>query len=170
MEVVFSIIPGHGHFFPMLPLADALQAAGHGVRFSTSAAYADTIRRHGFDSIGVGLDYTQLSLAMSTGPADRDRVVAERMFIEGPPHVIDGLQEELTGHRPDVMLVDPYDLGGLVAAELLEGSFWRSLLRNSYHSELPGLLAARPRRTSQRAIGEGNANSTARPASPLWPR
>lgn len=62
MKVLFPIIPGHGHFFPTLPLAIALKSAGHDVSFATSASYGPTIEEHGFKSVPVGIDYTQGSV------------------------------------------------------------------------------------------------------------
>ena len=116
MDVLFSIIPGHGHFFPCLPLARALSEAGHSVSFASSATYAETISDHGFEPLSVGPDYTQGSLAATTEPGERDRVIAEMMFEESPPQVIDDLLTALSASRPDVMLVDPYELGGQVVA------------------------------------------------------
>lgn len=123
MDVLFSIIPGHGHFFPCLPLARALSEAGHSVRFASSATYAETISDHGFEPLPVGPDYTQGSLAATTEPGERDRVIAEMMFEESPPQVIDDLLAALAGSRPDVMLVDPYELGGQVVAEVVDVPF-----------------------------------------------
>src|SRR5690606_40128622 len=59
LRVWISIVPGHGHFFPMVPLARALERAGHEVTFCTSESYAETVVDHGFAALGVGLDYTQ---------------------------------------------------------------------------------------------------------------
>jgi MGT family glycosyltransferase len=138
MDVLFSIIPGHGHFFPYLPLARALAGEGHDIRFASSASYAETIADHGFEPLPVGLDYTQGSVAAGSDPSDRDRVVAEKMFVEGPRHVAEGLLEVLSDRRPDVMLVDPYELGGQVAAELLEVPFGAPYFGVRGHSNFAG--------------------------------
>ena len=79
MQVCFSIIPGHGHFFPMLPLARALRDAGHVVMFGTSASYGATVREHGFEAFAVGLDYTQSSIA--SGGGDIGELV-QAMFVD----------------------------------------------------------------------------------------
>lgn len=118
MDVLFTLIPGHGHFFPILPLARALRSAGNRVRFATSASYAATIESYGFPVVPAGLDYTQ---ATAKGDADTleeiDLRVARTMFEAGPPAMLESLATLLTSDRPDVMLVDPWEFGGQVAAE-----------------------------------------------------
>jgi MGT family glycosyltransferase len=118
MDVLFSVLPAHGHFFPVLPLARALAEAGHRVRFASSASYGPTIREHGFESVAVGLDYT---LASARGDANEPAEIAARlmakMFDEGPPAILDSLTKVMVANRPDVVLADTEDLGGQVAAE-----------------------------------------------------
>lgn len=118
MKVWFSIIPGHGHFFPLLPLARALGEAGHDVAFGTSASYGETIRRHGFEAFEVGLDYTQGS-AMGEGD-DPGAPVEQLMFVDGPPAILDSYLSLFEHERPDVMVFDPIEMGGMVAAEAAE--------------------------------------------------
>ena len=120
MDVLFSVLPGHGHFFPHLPLARALAAAGHRVRVASSGSYGPTIRAHGFEPVAVGPDRTLASAGGSGDPADRAARLMEKMFVEGPPAVLDSLVEVMAADRPDVAIVDTEDHGGRVAAERLE--------------------------------------------------
>ena len=118
MRVWMSIVPGHGHFFPMVPLARALERAGHEVTFCTSESYAETVVDHGFAALGVGLDYTQGGArGEATEPEHVDSVVAHKMFVEAPPLILDDLLVRFETERPDVMLFDPWERGGIVAAE-----------------------------------------------------
>lgn len=124
MRVWISIIPGHGHFFPMVPLARALERAGHEVTFCTSESYGPTVREHGFAALGVGLDYTQGGAkGDASQPGQVDSTVAHKMFVESPPLVLDDLLAKFENDRPDVMLFDPWERGGVVAAEAAEIPF-----------------------------------------------
>lgn len=118
MRVWISIIPGHGHFFPMVPLARALERTGHEVTFCTSDSYGATVRDHGFTAFGVGLDYTQGGAkGDASEPQKVDSTVAQKMFVESPPMVLDDLLARFEDDRPDVMMFDPWERGGVLAAE-----------------------------------------------------
>jgi UDP:flavonoid glycosyltransferase YjiC (YdhE family) len=119
MRVLVSIIPGHGHFFPMLPMARALRDAGHEVVFSTSASYGPTVREHGFDAIASGIDFTQGALKA----ADGIERLEQTMFVDGPPVVTRDLLEHFSDDPPDVLLADMTDVGCQAAAEIAGISF-----------------------------------------------
>ena len=57
MRVLLTSQPGYGHFRPLLPLANALVAAGHEVRVGTSASFAQVVEREGLTAEPVGLDW-----------------------------------------------------------------------------------------------------------------
>jgi len=157
MKVWFSIIPGHGHFFPMLPLARALQAAGHVVMFGTSASYGATVREHGFEAFAVGLDYTQSGIV--SGGGDIGDVV-QAMFVDGPLELVNSYVDRFSEERPDVVLADPSDIGSPVAAEVA-GVPWGVVLNGvigGLHSgDLPLDLEER-----EAAIDQSNATSRLR--------
>lgn len=139
MKVWFSIVPGHGHFFPMVPLGRALQEAGHKVTFCSSASYGKTIRDHGFESIAVGLDYTQGGAkGDATKPGEVDSTVAHKMFVESPPMIVNDLMERFHSGKPDAMLFDPWERGGMAAAEASDVP-WGVVL----NALRPGLLFGR---------------------------
>jgi UDP:flavonoid glycosyltransferase YjiC (YdhE family) len=55
MRVLFSSIGVVGHVYPMVPLARALLAAGHEVRWATSAEMTPTIAQAGIPPVAAGL-------------------------------------------------------------------------------------------------------------------
>ncbi len=69
MRVLLTIQPAYGHFFPLLPLALALQSAGHEVAVATSATFCPVVRQHDFPAFPVGLDWIETD--WSTLPADQ---------------------------------------------------------------------------------------------------
>jgi UDP:flavonoid glycosyltransferase YjiC (YdhE family) len=164
MQVWFSIIPGHGHFFPMLPLARALRAAGHVVKFGTSAKYGDTVREPGFEAFAVGLDYTQSGIVSGGGEIGD---VVQAMFVDGPSELVLSYADRFSEERPDVVLADPSDIGSPIAAEVA-GVPWGVVLNGvigGLHSgDLPFDLEER-----QAAIDQSNATGRLRDQVGLEP-
>jgi UDP:flavonoid glycosyltransferase YjiC (YdhE family) len=54
MKVLFVALPGTGHIKPMLPLARAMQAAGHDAFFATGADFAPMAEKAGFKCASAG--------------------------------------------------------------------------------------------------------------------
>ena len=164
MQVWFSIIPGHGHFFPLLPLARALRSAGHAVKFGTSATYGATVREYGFEAFAVGLDYTQSGIV--SGGGDIGDVV-QAMFVDGPSELVYAYADRFSEGHPDVLLTDPSDIGSPVAAEIA-GVPWGTVLNGvtvgQHAGDLPFDL--KERRT---AIDQSNATNRLRAQAGLAP-
>ena len=118
MEFWISVLPGHGHFFPTLPLARALADAGHSVSFCTSATYSKTVRQYGFDCFEIGLDYTLGGGGtVFEGRAPGIDEVEHLMFVEGPVVVAEDLMALFANRKPAAMLVDPVEYGAMTACE-----------------------------------------------------
>lgn len=149
MRVWFSIIPGHGHFFPFLPLARALRDAGHEVGFCTSKSYGSTVEAHGFEAIEVGPDYTQSGVVGGTGePGELEKL----MFVDGPPKVAQALLDLVDESPPDALLTDPWDFGAMVAAEKAElhwGCVFNGILSQLMGGNLPFDLEERAGQMAQ---------------------
>lgn len=140
MRIWFSVIPGHGHFFPMIPLARALSTAGHDIAFCTSPSYGATVRAHGFEAIAVGPDYTQTDeKGDATDPAEVTARLVEKMFVAAPPLILDDLTTIFEDTRPDAMLMDPVEFGSMVAAEAADIP-WGSVMNVVRSMRLPGRL------------------------------
>jgi len=54
MKVLFTTWAWPSHFFPLVPLAWALRAAGHEVRVASGPELAGTIRASGLPAVSVG--------------------------------------------------------------------------------------------------------------------
>ena len=62
MRFLFTCQPGSGHVNPMLPLGQALQAAGHEVAIATAGSYKAVIERRGLRHIRAGLEWDESNL------------------------------------------------------------------------------------------------------------
>ena len=57
MRVLFTTQPGEGHLNPLVPLAQALTAAGHEVAFACAPRFCPLVEARGFRAFPMGLDW-----------------------------------------------------------------------------------------------------------------
>jgi UDP:flavonoid glycosyltransferase YjiC (YdhE family) len=153
MRVLFTTFAGTGHLHPLVPLARALTAAGHAVAFAAAPAFCLDVEAVGFPCFPAGLDEPEAGWATHV-PALRDvPQVGEAWTALFMRHVFGDLLPRHTAPdlltlgqrwRPDLIVRDPTEFGGCVAAECLgiphatgrEGSFrsparWGDLIGES---------------------------------------
>jgi UDP:flavonoid glycosyltransferase YjiC (YdhE family) len=126
MRLLFTTIPASGHFHPLVPLARAVQEAGHEVAFAAPASYCPAVEAvgfrcfpAGFDGRGVPLDdlfpqertLTGQELALHNVRVIRIGTEARRMA----PDLLALAQR----WPPDLIVRDAGEYGGCVAAEVL---------------------------------------------------
>lgn len=57
LRVLFTTLPGAGDFYPLIPLARALAAAGHAVAFAAAPRFCPEVAAADFHAIPGGLDW-----------------------------------------------------------------------------------------------------------------
>jgi UDP:flavonoid glycosyltransferase YjiC (YdhE family) len=121
MRILFTTTPGRGHWQPMLPLADALVAAGHDVRFATAREAVAPLRERGFDVVEAGA----ADLGMPAPPAEVAALPPherpEWMFgvIFGPRRAEPMLRDLLpivAQLKPQLLICDQGELAGPIVA------------------------------------------------------
>ncbi|WP_437963536.1 glycosyltransferase [Sorangium sp. So ce260] len=133
MRVWCTILPGSGHFHPVVPTARALKAAGHDVSFACPENYREMVESNGFPLVPVGMRFEQVRAEhpafmerlgkMSASPSS-DLTAIDAMFAEMFIGVLarrmteDLLERARTG-QPDLIVRDAMEFGGYVAAEAL---------------------------------------------------
>ncbi|HKS47651.1 MAG TPA: glycosyltransferase [Amycolatopsis sp.] len=127
MRLLFTAPPGAGHLFPLFPLAWAALSSGHAVAMATTGANVDLAARSGVPvvdiapDVDVATEYDRLNretnLGGVTDPATARRRGGVR-FAAMADLMLDGLVRHIERWRPDVVLYDPYQVAGLVAAHL----------------------------------------------------
>jgi N-glycosyltransferase len=110
----------------MAPLAQALKNYGHEVSFATGAGFGPVLQRLGFQHSPCGFDFDgsvyifealpeweTIKKKMPSGPAQQ-----LCGFVEGlAPKMADDLLKLGNTWRPDLLVRDPVEFGGYIAAE-----------------------------------------------------
>lgn len=126
MNVLFTCVVGHGHFHPMVPLARALQAAGHRVTFATDPAFCAYVRGIGFEAHPAGLNQREAMVRfVATTPGWADVPPEEHMRPAFPglfgrvrvPPMLEDLDRLVAEWRPDLIIHDTNEMAGAIAAE-----------------------------------------------------
>lgn len=123
MRVLFSFAGGNGHFQPLVPLARAVQAAGHDVAFAGQPAMIATVEAAGFAACATGGE-TLRSARIRTPLLAFDAVQEDRAVRDGFAGRVararaDALLDLCAQWRPDLLVCDEMDFGAMVAAERL---------------------------------------------------
>src|SRR5690242_9768310 len=112
VRVVVSCTGGVGHLLPLVPVARALQRAGHVVRIACPESFAGVARRHGLPVTGFGEpDPEDMAAVWATIPADdpdaANRVVIGQVYGRlDAAAALPGLDTLVGQWRPDLVLRD----------------------------------------------------------------
>ncbi|MEO7837479.1 MAG: glycosyltransferase, partial [Acidimicrobiales bacterium] len=125
MRVLCTCLPGHGHFNPMLALAQALARGGHEVAFATAADFCPHIERAGFAAFAAGMTLaSQMEEARKRYP-EQDGLVAMERFEQFVPRMLAGVAAPARAAdlvplvrewKPDLVVHDETEFAGPVAA------------------------------------------------------
>jgi UDP:flavonoid glycosyltransferase YjiC (YdhE family) len=125
MRVLCTCLPGHGHFNPMLALAQGLARAGHDVAFATAADFCPHVEETGFAAFPAGMPLAvQIDRARRRYPA-QDALVAMERFEQFVPRMLAGvaaparvadLVPVVEDWKPALLVHDETEFAGPVAA------------------------------------------------------
>ena len=59
MRVLFTTQPAASHWYQLVPLAQALESAGHEVAFASTPGFCPTMEAKGFRTFHAGADETE---------------------------------------------------------------------------------------------------------------
>jgi UDP:flavonoid glycosyltransferase YjiC (YdhE family) len=127
MRLLFTTTSGRGHFQPMLPLARALERAGHELRWACAPEVCPELCDKGFDARPAGLHDLDPSPLHHPPPEIAALPPAQRPdhlfgLVFGPrraePMLAD-LMPIAEGWRPDLLVCEQAELAGPVAAARL---------------------------------------------------
>ena len=123
MRVLFTFVPGYGHFHPMVPLARALQDAGHTVAFATEERFCRRVAQAGYVAFPAGLGpgkVAERTLALpgvaGLGPEGAWRFGAQMFAAVAAPAKVPDLVRIIEDWDPGMVIHDSTDFAGPVAA------------------------------------------------------
>ena len=123
MRILCTCVPGFGHFHPMVPVAMALEAAGHEVAFATEDRFCRRVTRAGFRAFPAGLGpgkVLERALALpgaaGLGPEDAWRFGAQMFAGIAAPAKAPDLLRIIQDWGPSLVITDATDFAGPVAA------------------------------------------------------
>jgi UDP:flavonoid glycosyltransferase YjiC (YdhE family) len=128
VKALFTVQPAIGHLHPLVPVAQALQDAGHDVAFCSSPSFRAEVEAFGFDYFEAGLDWLTSDRSTWTPfppmPAPPDpafpefvvTVFADITTRAMVPDVLAIAQE----WRPDVIVREVMEWSGCIVGELLD--------------------------------------------------
>lgn len=129
MRLLFTTQPGHGHFRPLVPLAQAAREAGHEVHVASSARFGDAIREAGFEAVAAGIDWELTAPGLiDTFPdlADHRGTEAGNLFVIGTVFgertavaTTHDLLRSGAAHDYDLIVRETLEFGGLLTARTL---------------------------------------------------
>jgi UDP:flavonoid glycosyltransferase YjiC (YdhE family) len=126
MRVLFTVQPSTGHLHPLVPVASALEDAGHEVAVCSARSFGPEVEAFGLAHIGAGLDW--LTSDQSTwdpfppipppGPKFGRFVVA--MFADITTRaMVPDLMAIAEAWKPDLIVREGMEYGGCITAECL---------------------------------------------------
>ncbi|MGS2642348.1 nucleotide disphospho-sugar-binding domain-containing protein [Streptosporangium sp. LJ11] len=127
MRVLFVASPGLGHLFPTVPLAQAVRAAGHEVRYATGGlSVAASEAGFGVFDVTPGLDYAPIFISEGGGDGpqpvhadDPEDEMLARLFARVSAVMVDGVVEAARSWSPDLIFSPPLQGAGPLAAAAL---------------------------------------------------
>ncbi len=130
MRALFTTHPGFGHFHPLVPLARALQQAGHDVAFASAAAFLPVFAANGFRGFAAGVDWSALGggsledmqkrqASLGADPSARRAFMAEMFINQFGRRMLPDLIAVCHEYAPDVIIRDSVEFAGCIAAEHL---------------------------------------------------
>jgi UDP:flavonoid glycosyltransferase YjiC (YdhE family) len=122
MRVLFTFVGGSGHFEPLVPIARAAQAAGHTIAFTAEPWSVASVEAAGFTVFGegAGSDYVPERLPLQSLDVEREeRAIRESFARHRARKRAPGVLSLCESWRPDLLVCEEMDFGGMVAAERL---------------------------------------------------
>jgi UDP:flavonoid glycosyltransferase YjiC (YdhE family) len=127
MRTLFTLQPAIGHLHPLVPVAQALENAGHEVAFCSSASFRPEVEAFGFEYFDAGLDWVTSDRttwtpfpAMPAPPDPAFPAFVVTVFADITTRaMVPDVFALAEGWRPDLIVREVMEWSGSIVAELL---------------------------------------------------
>ena len=127
MRLLFTASPAYGHLLPLLPMVRAAMTAGHDVRLATGPDLVGPMRSRSVPTYGVGPAWGEIvaerdeeARRSTADDLDTQRAIsAGVLFGRAAARRLPGLLDMAGRWRPDVVVHEPLELGGVMLARHL---------------------------------------------------
>lgn len=119
MRVLFTTLPAAGHFYPMVPLAWALRAAGHDVLVAVPEDFTPEVTAAGLPAAATSASLRSQATVDELRTGVVDRVVGAAHpggLLDVAEATLEGTLALVRHWRPDVVVVEPTARAGQLAA------------------------------------------------------
>src|SRR5262245_41492870 len=129
VRALFVVVPGHGHFNALAPLALGLVERGHQVRVATSGSFCPVVAAAGLRPVPAGIDWLESDVERffpqfaGLEPVRRAHALGRVFDYFAPRSMLPDLRALVAGWRPDVVVIEPGAIAGQLVAELHELPF-----------------------------------------------
>ena len=124
MRVLFTTQPAASHWYQLVPLAQALESAGHEVAFASTPGFCPTMEAKGFRSFRAGADWTEEEVQQITEQVARSEELPRQVpymkyWFAGimADRTLPDLLDIIRDWRPHVVVREHTEFAGCVAAE-----------------------------------------------------
>jgi len=122
MRTLFTTQAGSGHWRPLMPLAKAMQAAGHDVAFATTPVACAPLGDLGFRCFPVGIDDWLIEPGAAQTARHDPTMPAATVWVDvfvniRATHALPDLLTTCEAWRPELLVREMTELAGCVAAE-----------------------------------------------------
>jgi hypothetical protein len=138
MRALFTVQPSTGHLHPLVPVAQALTAAGHEVAVCSSASFREEVEAFGLTHLDAGLDWitsdhsTWGAFPPMPPPGPQFGAFVVTVFADiTARHMVPDLLAIADDWMPDLIVRESMEYGGCLAAERL-GIPHASIAGNGY--------------------------------------
>jgi UDP:flavonoid glycosyltransferase YjiC (YdhE family) len=127
MNILFTTQPAYGHLHPMVPLGRALARFGHDVRVMSSRSFQPQLSASGLVGIVGGMDWLESDIAGGFPEYAEHRARGEsKRYLQSEIFgwqtaraMASDIESVAKGWRVDVIVREPWEFGGAVAAAKL---------------------------------------------------
>ena len=156
VRALFVVVPGHGHFYALAPLALGLLRRGHPVRVATSRSFCPVVAEAGLAAVPAGMDWLEADVDRffpqfaGLGAVRRAYALGRVFDYFAPRSTVPDLRALIASWRPDLVVIEPGAVAGQLAAELhglplavAQGSIPTPRMPATLPTDEAGLLAVR---------------------------